>query len=281
MCGCSRKNFFAKRSNEGSIGSSACCSARDSARCVVVSPPDTLEMVKRNSFTGVLAAAVLFGGAIAHAQTFTLSDIQNWVGTGANQAALVVAWNDGKTPDSLVFGYRWSAADADPTVFGMMQAIDAANPRFSFTAHPSFFSGSVFSVFYDLTGNGGAPVVGIPQDLGGPENGHALFPGDHYREGWFTGFWGEFTGFGNPYNGGSWTSDYPTVQGVGVDTVSNNSWFGLSFSSDVINFTAPNPGFPTEATATPEPSSVCLLALGALGLFGRRTRRKFHGQSRV
>lgn len=138
MCGCSRKNFFAKRSNEGSIGSSACCSARDSARCVVVSPPDTLEMVKRNSFTGVLAAAVLFGGAIAHAQTFTLSDIQNWVGTGANQAALVVAWNDGKTPDSLVFGYRWSAADADPTVFGMMQAIDAANPRFSFTAHPSF-----------------------------------------------------------------------------------------------------------------------------------------------
>jgi hypothetical protein len=235
-------------------------------------------MLKRNRFIGILAAAVLFGGAFASAQTFTLSNIQNWVGTGTNQAGLVISWNDGKAPDSLVFGYRWSGAD--PTVFGMMQAIDAANPRFSFTAHPSYPNASVFSVFYDLTGNGGVPVIGTPGDLGGPENGHAAFAGDHYAEGWYTGFWGEVVGVGNPYNGGSWNST-TLPQGVGNDTVTNNSWFGLSFTSDLINFNIPDPSFPTDPTATPEPSSVCLLSLGAMGLFGRRIRRKCHGKVRV
>jgi len=273
----SKKLLRKKRSNEGSIGSSACCSARSMAWCVVVSPPNTSEMLKRKRFTDILAGAVLFIAATANAQTFTLPNIQNWVGTGSNQAGFVIAWNDGKTPDSLVFGYKWSGAG--PTVFEMMQAIEAANSRFSFTAHPSYPDSSVFSAFYDLTGNGGAPVVGTPGLT--TETGHPSFSGDHYAEGWFTGFWGELVGIGNPYNGGSWTSDYPAVQGVGADTVTNSSWYGLSFSTDLVNYSIPNPGFPTEAPVTPEPSAVCLLSLGALGLFGGRTRHKSRRQPRV
>jgi len=212
-----------------------------------------------------LGAALLWN-ASASAQTFSLSGIQYWVGTGTNEAAFVVAWNDNKTPDSLVWGYKWSGTA--PTVYGMMQAIEAVDARFSFTPHPRFPGQSVYSVYYDLTGLGGTPVVGTPEDLGGTENGSPPNPGDHYAEGWYTGFWGELIGNGNPYNGGFWDSTSP--QGVGVDTLVNNSWYGLSFSTDVVNFSIPNPGFPTSA---PEPSTFGLLSLGAWALFSRGKRR--------
>ena len=218
----------------------------------------------------------LLSSVTASAQTFNLSDIKYWVGSGTNEAAFVVAWNDGNTPDSLVWGYKWSGTA--PTVFGMMQAIEAADSRFSFTAHPFYPDQSIYSVYYDLTGLGGTPVVGTPAlFFGAPntENGSPPYPGDHYKEGWiYNGFWGELIGNGNPYSGGSWDSSYPTVQGVGVDTLTNNSWYGASFSTDLTSYSIPDPGFPTAVTTAPEPSAVCLLALGALGLVTNRRRRR-------
>ena len=37
-------------------------------------------------------------------------DIQLWAGTGANEAAMVIDWNDGKSDESLVWGYRWDGS---------------------------------------------------------------------------------------------------------------------------------------------------------------------------
>lgn len=215
----------------------------------------------------------------APAQTFDFSNIQYWVGSGTNEAAFDISWNDGVTPDSLVWGYKWNTpvSGPAPTVYDMFHAIEIADTRLLITPHPSFSSPDdfgVFSVYFDLTGLGGTPTIGTPGDLGGPEDGHAPFAGDHYAEGWYTGFWGELIGIGNPYDGGSWTGDYPAVSGVSFDDISNNGWYALSFTTDLTNFTIPNPGSPTAVTAIPEPSQICLLALGGGGLLAWRRRRR-------
>jgi hypothetical protein len=223
----------------------------------------------------IFCAFALCWTAVAHATTFDYSDIQYWVGTGSNQAAFVIDWNDGTNPESLVWGFRWSGDSL--TVLDMIKAIDASDIRLSIAPHPLYSTApgfSIYSIYYDLTGLGGTPTIGTPQDLGGPEGGSAPFAGDHYQEGWYTGFWGELTGVGNPYAGGSWDSSYPTVQGVGFDALTNNSWWGLSYTPASASSIS-DPGFPVAAAVpAPEPSSACLLAVGALGLINRRKRSR-------
>ena len=232
-----------------------------------------------------LGVAVL-SAATASAQTFTFQNIQYWVGTGTNESAMVITWNDGITPDSLVWGYKWNmpASGTAPTIYDMMQAIQTADHRLQTTANPEYNSPgtgdyALYSVFFDLTGKGGSPVVGAPYNLGGTENGYPPYPGDHYKEGWYTGFWGEVIGVGNPYNSGSWNSTIP--QGLAIDTIGNNSWSAVSFSTDETNFTIPNPGFPT-AVSIPAGSGVpvpawatgcCFVALGSVGMLASRKRK--------
>ena len=58
--------------------------------------------------------------------TIAFSDILYWVGEGTNEAVLAVNWAD----TALAWGYRWNGT---ATVAGMMDAIAAADPRFSYT----------------------------------------------------------------------------------------------------------------------------------------------------
>jgi hypothetical protein len=111
--------------------------------------------------------------------------------------------------------------------------------------------------------------------MGGTENGSASDSGDHYKEGWLTGYWGLLNGSGNPYNGGSWLmSDV----GATADTLSNGNYYALSFSTNVTaasGYTIPDAGVPTAALVVPEPSLASLIALalggGALWRLRRRT----------
>jgi hypothetical protein len=234
--------------------------------------------MKKIGAAPLMALVVVLSSACAFAQTFTLSNIQYWVGSGTNQTALVVAWNDGITPDSLVFGYKWNmpGSGGAPTVYDMMAALQSADSDLRFYANPQFASPgdyALYSAFYNLTGGAG-PTVGVPGNLGGTESGFAP-AGDHYEEGWYyNGFWGELLGDGNPYNGGAWDSNSP--EGVSVDTLSNDLWVGLSFSTDLTNFTTPNPATPSAVfpVAIPEPSGLFLFPLGAMGLFACRRRQR-------
>ena len=248
---------------------------------------------------GKIAAAIWCAVALClapgvSAQTFDFSNIQYVVGTGTNESALVITWNDGKTPDSLVWGYKWNmpASGTAPTIYDMMTALQAADPRLAFYANTSYDSPStgvyaLYAVFYDLTGMGGSPTVGKPLNQGGTENGSPPYSGDHYKEGWNTGFWGEVIGIGNPYNGGSWSSSSTVAHSLGVDTISNNGWYGLSFSTDATPpFTIPNPGFPTAvpppASPVPVPawaSGICFFALGAVGMFACRRVKPRHSHA--
>lgn len=67
--------------------------------------------------------------------TFTYSDIQYWVGTGTKQTAFVVVFNDGKTPNALVWGYRY---DGNKSMADMLQEIAATDSRFYYMSNTSF-----------------------------------------------------------------------------------------------------------------------------------------------
>ena len=188
----------------------------------------------------------------------SFSDIQNWTGTGSNEAAMVIDWFDGKTPVSLVWGYRFNGT---ATALQMIQAIDAADPRLD--VFYAYGGGFVYGIGYDLDNQGGTFTPGMPgfDDQGNStETGSASDPNDHYAEGSFSKFWGLDTSTGSPYGGGgTWTT---AGDGADQTPLVNGDWNGWSLSYDETNFTVPDPGFPTPAAAVPEPSGLLAAALG-------------------
>ena len=210
----------------------------------------------------MFAAAGLLGFAgSASAQMLSFSDIQNWTGTGSNEAALVVDWFDGKTPESLVWGYRFNGM---ATGLQMIQAIDAADPRLDvFYVDGGEF---IYGIGYDLDNQGGTFTPGTPGYS--TETGSASDPADHYAEGYYTKDWAYVTTDTNPYgsNGDTWTlSDV----GAGGRPLVNGSWDGYSISD--ANFNYMDPALPTPAAAVPEPAAWLTLALGMLLVFTWRS----------
>ena len=216
----------------------------------------------------------------------TTADIQTWVGSGTNSATLVVDWNDGKSPESIAWGYRW---DGIATGLDMLQAIVASDNQFGAVFHPSF-ANVLFGLYYDLSQEGSGFTPGTPGDLGGPENGSAN-PPDHYAEGWFTGYWqyfiygGEFTydiydgpptyaviGTGTYSVAG--TPSYATASanwfssplGAGTRELVDGAWDAYSFAP---GFTSSLPDQPF-AAPVPEPGSVALVVLGLSALVATR-----------
>lgn len=63
--------------------------------------------------------------------SFTLDDIDFWVGDGENRAALVISWHDEITglTDDLVWGYRWQSG-TQASGYQMIKAVASKDPRF-------------------------------------------------------------------------------------------------------------------------------------------------------
>ena len=74
--------------------------------------------------------------------------IRCWYGDGEKYAALVVKFNDGKTPDNLVMGYRWSGG-WDDSVSTMLQNV--LNGKYF---HATWENGVITSIWFDADGNG-------------------------------------------------------------------------------------------------------------------------------
>jgi hypothetical protein len=182
----------------------------------------------------------------------------------------VLDWHDGKSSEAIVWGYRWSGT---ATGLEMLKAIDAADSRLVIRPHPSFQTSGFYGIFaigYDLDGDGGTFNTGTPGTGSTAETGSASDPDDHYREGWSkNGFWRYFNGATNPYSGGSWSS---AGEGSGTHELANGSWDGWSFSTDLVNYSAPDPGFPT--AAVPEPSTTLFLYFSTGVWTLARTRRR-------
>lgn len=216
----------------------------------------------------------------------SFDDIQVWAGSGSNQAAMAIDWVQGDTTDpALVWGYRW---DGTATGEDMFRAIVAADPRL-FAKIEGFGGGLGFALFgfgYDNGDGQFAIDDGSSFDANGiTENGSgdgatAVYAGDVYQEGWFTGFWHygvpTLDGDGNPtnpYNGGSWAS---SNWGMSSRQLVNGDWDSWAFTPD-FNFETFAESPVAAPVAVPEPASLVVLAGGAM--VWKLRRRKLRKQA--
>lgn len=75
--------------------------------------------------------------------------IKCWYGSGEKYAALVIKFNDGKNPDNLVMGYRWSGG-WDDSLSTMLHNVFNANKTF----HVTWDNNTITSIGFDSDGNG-------------------------------------------------------------------------------------------------------------------------------
>lgn len=207
------------------------------------------------------ALAALCLAAVSNALGF--SDITNWTGSGANEAGLVIDWQDGR--GSTLWGYRW-----DGTASGedMLRAIVASDSNLYIKVSTTTPYGvALFGIGYDRDGGGlalssGEPFVNRTIEVDGYDSADgatAVDPADQYREGWYTGYWSY------------WVSEDPSptwgYSGYGMTgrTLQNGSWDGWSYD-DFSGAGGP------PANPVPEPASLLAIGLG-VATFARRRRR--------
>lgn len=220
-------------------------------------------------FTGLLAAPLVA------APITGFDDIDYWVGSGANRAALVIDWNDGIVPVSLAWGFRW---DGVATGMDMLKAIagatlgdvtaTGADARLSVTLKSYGFGDVVDRIVFD----GG----GYTHDSAGFESGgyweYNVYGGNFDYE-----IYGgppdyEYLGIGTYDVAGS--STYPVAWesgniGAGDRELADGYWDGWSFAPDFVNQSIDVP----LAASIPEPGALLLLTLaGGLLVLRRRSR---------
>jgi hypothetical protein len=218
-----------------------------------------------------LAALLLVVGALgAEAQLVeSFSDIQFWTGSGENRSALVLQWNDGGTPASLAWGYRWSG---NATGIGMLRAIAGQT-----TVSPS---GDPNTVLETSSGEDARMTLSIER-YGFGDSVFAMSFQDgittRSQADWSTGYWA-YSIFGGNFDYTNWgDSTVITYNTLGSTAYSSVSWFSAPIGAsdrelvdgswDAFHFA---PGFATsailqpDAVSVPEPSVVVLVAI-ALG----------------
>jgi hypothetical protein len=183
----------------------------------------------------------------ANADPFSFDDIDFWVGSGANRAALVIDWiEDSTEPPALAWGYRW---DGVARGRDMLLAIVTADPRLyaklgGTPANPN----AVYGLGYDANNDGqfgiddGTTFNSSGIAFSGPADGAvANDPDDYYAEGWFAGFWHYGIASTNPYDGGSWTD----IQfGMTSRVLTDGAWDSWAFEGTTVppfNAYAENP----------------------------------------
>lgn len=216
-----------------------------------------------------LAAASVF--VVSPVRAVDFNDIQFWAGTGANQAALVIDWNDGKSSESLVWGYRW---DGSASGLDMFEAIVNADPRLFAHLAVYSFGTAVSGAGYDLNGNGVFGVSpslsfdsgGLLVEASGPGNFDdsraATDAGDHYAEGFNSSFWGYYV---KSSTAAAWAF---SNDGAADRILSDGVWDGWSFAPGFATTDPSDPG----VAPVPEPTAVVLLISGGLLLVCARRK---------
>jgi hypothetical protein len=186
---------------------------------------------------------------------FTFNDIQYWVGSGVNSAAIAIDWSDGSTsPSALVWGFRWNGAANGRD---LLTAVVKADSRLfaKFGGSPGNES-AIYGAGYDANNDGKFALddgtsfdsLGIaytdPADLA-----ESTDPADRYVEGWFTGFWHYGFAASDPFAGGSWID---SQVGMASHALADGEWNSWAFETSTV------PPFTTYANnpqAAPSPHS--------------------------
>ncbi|MEM8864401.1 MAG: hypothetical protein AAGF31_02510 [Planctomycetota bacterium] len=180
----------------------------------------------------VLVAFVVWIRPVDAGPVASFADIEFWVGTGANEAALAIDWvGDDSQDTALVWGYRWNGAATGET---MLRDILAADTRlFAKLSSGGTFGISTFGFGYDqndddlfaiddgTTFNADGIAITTPAD-----GAESVDPADRYREGWFDGYWHYATGVQ-----GAGQIDW-TTSGTGVSqrSLSSGDWDSYAFA---------------------------------------------------
>lgn len=170
---------------------------------------------------------------------FTLEDIKFWVGAGTNKAVLVIEWHDGKSPDALVWGYKWNGSKYG---IDMIRDIAKADPRLTFLTHMTGPMGyTIAGIGYDINKNGNHyliynnetnkpiyPVNGIvSSNAYNYDNWTYSDLADHWFSGWSNGYWSYFTknSINDVWEYSQW--------GASSRELVDGSWDGWSFLTDM------------------------------------------------
>lgn len=186
---------------------------------------------------------------------FTFDDVDFWVGSGANRAALAIDWHRNiDDPPALVWGYRW---DGVASGSDMLLAIVAADERLFAKLGMQADEIRVYGLGYDANDDGEFALddEGLTEfDADGiaygsaPLNGRpALDEADFYTEGWEFDFWHYGVGVGNPYLGGHWLS---SPLGIVMRPLANGVWDGWAFQD---RDEPPFDAFAVDPIAAPDP----------------------------
>lgn len=130
-------------------------------------------------------------------------------------------------------------------------SIITADPNLYARFEAFAFGDAIVGLGYDLNGNGFSLSDGTAFDASGisfagrSDGATANDPGDHYAEGWDTGFWAYWLGNGDPFAGGSWESAFI---GLSDRTLAHGDWDGLRFAP---GFFGESPREPVAAVPAP------------------------------
>ncbi len=143
----------------------------------------------KKKFTLLMMSLLVSVMAFADSKcTVDFSQIQRWVGSGDNQAALVIQWNDDKDDNKmLVWGYRWAEGE---TKTGADMVLDIAKADPAFTTYASNGSWGLYiqGFGYDLNGDGNMAfdndgTIVYPRN-GRVDGGSPQDATDHWKSGW-------------------------------------------------------------------------------------------------
>jgi uncharacterized protein (TIGR03382 family) len=215
------------------------------------------ENLMKRFYVLALTVALLFalGSVSSFASPMTFDDIEYWVGSGVNQAALVIDWNDGVSPECLVWGYRW---DGDAKGQDMFMAVvgqtDVDGPS------PSTRYGADARLSAKATDWG---TMGLFLD----EIAYSDSSVEHKGTAGGSLWWA----YSNRVDGETWAE---ASLGMSGRTLSDDDWDGWAF---VVNVDFPSDLTPASfdgqiSTPVAEPGYLSLAALALAGL-GRRRRR--------
>ncbi len=224
-------------------------------------------------------AVITAPGALAQ-MVESFDDIECWAGLGSNSSALVLQWNDGNTPVSLAWGYRWDGAatgtDLLTSIAGttiirqpgggdIIDTLHGADPSLELTIERYGWGDAIYSMVYSP---GGTSRTQADWNSGYWE--YSLFAGNIEYLTWNgSSYDGPFTydAAGNAlYSSVVWWS---SQVGSSDRLLVNGSWDAWSFAA---GFSSAAVAQPAPAAAVPEPSVNALLALSALAtvVFVRR-----------
>ena len=182
--------------------------------------------------------ALLLAFAAPSAFALDFAGIQNWTGTGANRAALVIDFVD--SGPAFAWGFRFDGSLSGIT---MLKAIDAADPSLEVQITSYSFGDAVTGLRYGTHARGG------------------FEPGT-------SGYFGYYLGENTTSQPSPWTS---ASVGASARQLSNNSWDGYAWAAN-FSGTAPTANI-VAASPVPEPATLAALGLGTMALL-RRKRAK-------